>query len=157
MGVRYVDKETLLRDCDVLSIHAPLTDTTRHWLDARALELMKRTAVVVNTSRGPLIDTEALLAAVVAQQIGGAALDVIEGEGALFFRDQSSTSLTSAVAQTTIARLVACPNVIVTGHQAFLTREALEAIAESTLASVKEFARDGKRREQLTNYCKAQY
>ncbi len=125
-----------------------------YWLDAAALKLMKRSAVVVNTSRGALVDTEALYSALVEQRIAGAAMDVVEGEGAYFFRDQSSSV---GVADSVMARLIACPNVIVTGHQAFLTAEALDGIAQSTLGSVKEYARDGKRLEQLANYVKAQY
>jgi len=153
-GVRYVTKEQLLREVDVLSIHAPLTDSTRHWLDAAALKMMKRTSLVINTSRGPLIDTEALLNAILEERIGGAALDVIEGEGAYFFRDRSDTV---AVANSTMARLISCPNVILTGHQAFLTHEALENIAQSTLNSIKEYAKDGKRGDKLTNAVKEQY
>jgi len=153
-GVRYVLKDELLREADILSIHAPLTPNTRHWVDAAALKLMKRSALIVNTSRGPLVDTEALLTAILAEKIGGAAMDVIEGEGAYFFRDSSNTV---SVANSTMARLIACPNVILTGHQAFLTREALENIAQSTLMSIREFAKESKRGNDLTNAVKAQY
>jgi D-lactate dehydrogenase len=153
-GVRYVSKEEMLRDADILSLHAPLTNGTKHWLDAAALKSMKKNAVVINTSRGPLVDTEALLAALMEGRIAGAGLDVLEGEGAFFFRDQSDSV---SVANTTIARLVALPNVIITGHQAFLTREALENIAQSTLTSITQYAREGKRGEALTNFVKPQY
>jgi len=153
-GVRYVSKEEILREADILSMHAPLTNGTRHWLDAAALKLMKKTAVVINTSRGPLVDTEALLSALVEGRIAGAGLDVIEGEGDFFFRDQS---VSVKVANTTIARLVALPNVVITGHQAFLTHEALENIAQSTLGSIAQYAREGKRGEALTNFVKPQY
>lgn len=143
-----------MKSSDVISLHAPLTSTTRHWLDAKSLALMKPTAVVINTSRGALIDTEALLEALVSEKIAGAAMDVIEGEGAYFFRDQSGQV---SVADSTMARLISCPNVVLTGHQAFLTNEALEGIAQSTLGSIKEYAKDGKRGEELTNFVKAQY
>lgn len=110
--------------------------------------------MVINTSRGPLVDSEALLQALIEGRLGGAAMDVLEGEGAYFFRDQSESV---TVANTTIARLISLPNVLITGHQAFLTREALENIAQSTLASIAEYAREGKRGEALTNFVKPQY
>ena|SRR5690349_21786354 len=113
---------------------------------------MQKDALIINTSRGPIIDTKALLTALQTGAIGGAAMDVVEGEEAYFFKDNSN----ELVGNTIIEGLLNCPNVILTGHMAFLTQEALENIAGSTLSSIKEFA-DGKRGDKLTNFVKAEY
>jgi len=151
-GVVYVSKDELLRQSKILTIHAPLVKSTRHWLDAESISKMQKGALIVNTSRGPLIDTKALLHALRTGHIGGAAMDVVEGEEEYFFKDYSDEILGDSV----IEGLINCPNVILTGHMAFLTEEALENIAVSTLSSIKEFA-DGKRGPELTNFVKAEY
>jgi len=151
-GVKYVGKDELLSSVKVLSIHAPLTDSTKHWLDAEALKKMQSDVLIINTSRGPLVDTAALVQALQAGKIGGAAMDVVEGEDGIFFRDNSNEPIGNPL----IESLVNQPNVILTGHMAFLTKEALENIATSTLTSIKEFA-SGKKGEQLTNFVKAEY
>lgn len=136
-GVRYVPLDELFETSDIVSLHVPLTPETHHLVDARALARMKRGIVIVNTGRGALIDTPALVAALKGEHVGGAALDVYEEEEGLFFRDLSDRVLQDDV----LARLLTFPNVLVTAHQAFLTREALANIAATTLASVTAFER----------------
>lgn len=134
LGVRYVPRETLLRESDIVTLHCPLTPDTHHLIDAVALANARPGLMLVNTSRGGLIDTSALIAALKRGSIGGVALDVYEQEADLFFRDLSGTIVQDDVFQ----RLLTFPNVLVTGHQAFLTEEALTAIAETTLASIAD-------------------
>lgn len=135
LGERYVDADGI-GEADVISLHCPLTPETYHIVGARALSRMKRGALLINTSRGGLVDTEAAIEALKSGQLGGMAIDVYEQEAGLFFKDLSSTVIPDDVIQ----RLVSFPNVIVTGHQAFFTREALGTILETTLESVSDFA-----------------
>ncbi len=134
-GVEYVDKDELFKRSDIISLHCPLTRETRYIIDEEALSLMKKSALIVNTSRGQLIDTEALLSALNDKRIGGAALDVYEEESGLFFEDNSDKIVTDEV----ISMLVSRPNVIITSHQAFLTDEALRNIAEVTLKNFDDY------------------
>ena len=143
LGARYAGSGEIGANADIISLHCPLTPETYHIVDAASLARMKPGALLVNTSRGGLVDTEAAIEALKTGQLGGLALDVYEQEAALFFRDLSGTIVTDDVLQ----RLLAFPNVIVTGHQAFLTREAITTISETTLRSVSEFAR----KSPLTN------
>lgn len=136
MGVRYVDRDVLLREAEIVSLHCPLTPDTRHLIDAGALAAARPGLVIVNTSRGALIDTAALIDALKQRKVGGVALDVYEQEAGIFFDDLSSEIIDDDVLQ----RLLTFPNVLMTGHQAFLTEEALLAIAETTLQSVADFA-----------------
>jgi D-lactate dehydrogenase len=136
-GVRYVDLETLYREADVISLHVPLTPATRHLIDDAALRLMRRGVMLINTSRGALIDTPALIAALKRGHVGSAGLDVYEEEAGIFFSDLSDQVLQDDV----LARLLTFPNVLVTSHQAFLTHEALANIADTTLASIAAFER----------------
>ncbi len=129
LSLEYVGLDRLLAESDVVSLHAPLTATTRHLIDRAALAKMRPGAILVNTSRGGLLDTAALVEALKSGQLGGAALDVYEGEDGIFFRDLSGSVLQDDL----LVRLLALPNVVVTAHQAFLTREALGNIAETTL------------------------
>lgn len=135
LGGRYVDVERI-GEADVISLHCPLTPQTYHIVNSETLARVKRGALLINTSRGGLIDTEAVIEALRSGHLGGVAIDVYEQEAGLFFKDLSTTIIPDDVIQ----RLVSLPNVIVTGHQAFLTREALGTILETTLASVSEFA-----------------
>jgi D-lactate dehydrogenase len=135
IGGRYVDAEGI-EEADVISLHCPLTPETHHIVSARTLSRVKKGALLINTSRGGLVDTEAAIDALKSGQLGGMAIDVYEQEANLFFRDLSSTVIPDDVIQ----RLISFPNVIVTGHQAFFTREALGTILETTLASVSDFA-----------------
>ena len=136
LGGRYADAEQLQAEADIVSLHCPLTPQTHHIVNARTLARAKRGALLINTSRGGLVDTEAAIEALKSGQLGGMAIDVYEQEAGLFFRDLSST----VIADDVIQRLVSFPNVIVTGHQAFFTREALGTILDTTLTSIAEFA-----------------
>jgi len=136
LGGRYADAEKILAEADIISLHCPLTPQTHHIVNARTLAQVKRGALLINTSRGGLIDTEAAIEALKSGQLGGVAIDVYEQEAGLFFKDLSSTVIPDDVIQ----RLISFPNVIVTGHQAFLTREALGTILATTLASISDFA-----------------
>lgn len=133
-GVRYLPRDELLARSDIVSLHCPLTPDTRHMIDARAIASARPGLIVVNTSRGALIDTTALIEGLKSGKLGGVALDVYEQEADLFFEDLSNEIIQDDVFQ----RLLTFPNVLVTGHQAFLTEEALTAIAETTLASLAD-------------------
>jgi len=139
MGVQYVDLPELLAESDILSLHCPLTPQTHHLINAAALAQMKPGAMLINTSRGAVVDTRALIVALKSGQLGSLGLDVYEEEGDLFFRDLSDT----AIADDVFARLLTFPNVVVTGHQAFFTEDALRAIAKTTLANVDSFVATG--------------
>ncbi len=134
-GVEYTSLEKLFKMSDVVSLHCPLTKETRHIINESSLNLMKKDAVIINTGRGALIDTKALIEALKDKKLGGAALDVYEEEDAYFFEDWSTTVIQDDV----LARLLFMPNVIVSSHQAFLTEEALTAIAQVTLGNIKAF------------------
>lgn len=135
LGGRYARPNEIGQSADIISLHCPLTPDTYHIIDADALSRAKPGALLINTSRGGLIDTEAVVGALRSGQLGGLAIDVYEQEAELFFRDLSGTIITDDLLQ----RLITFPNVIVTGHQAFLTREAVTTICETTLQSVTEF------------------
>jgi D-lactate dehydrogenase len=137
LGVRYVPMDELFRDADVVTLHCPLTPETRHLVDAARLETMRPGALLVNTSRGALIDTPAIIAALKSGHLGGLAIDVYEEEERLFFEDHSA----DVVQDDVFSRLLTFPNVIVTGHQAFFTREALRDIARTTLDSATQLER----------------
>jgi D-lactate dehydrogenase len=134
LGVRYVDLDEALSRADIVTLNCPLTDETHHLINDDRLAVMKRGAMLVNTGRGALIDTHAVLRALKTEQIGSMALDVYEEEGDLFFEDRSDEILDDD----NFARLLTYPNVLITAHQAFLTHEALAAIAETTLANVAD-------------------
>ncbi len=135
-GIAYVDFAELLRQSDVVSLHLPLTPQTRFLLDTDTLAKMKRGAILLNTSRGKLINTKALIEALKSGQLGGVALDVYEEEEGLFFEDLSGEVLQDDE----LSRLLTFPNVLVTAHQAFLTQEALHEIARVTTANLLRFA-----------------
>jgi D-lactate dehydrogenase len=135
-GVEYADAHSLARECDVLSLHTPLTAETRHIIRRETLALMKPGALLVNVSRGALIDTKALIEALKAKRLGGVALDVYEEEEGVFFEDLSGQILQDD----DLARLLTFPNVIITAHQAFLTQEALAEIARVTVANLSALA-----------------
>lgn len=139
MGVRYVDQGALLAQSDIVVLQCPLTPATHHLIDDDAVARMKRGAMVINTSRGAVVDTGALIRGLKSGAIGAVGLDVYEEEGDLFFEDLSNRIIPDDV----FARLLTFPNVLVTGHQGFFTREALTAIAETTIANIDAFARDG--------------
>jgi len=132
LGVRYVELEQLLREARVISLHCPLTEQTHHLINARSLAELQPGAMLINTGRGALVDTPALIDALKTGRLGYLGLDVYEEEARLFFEDRSDLPLQDDV----LARLLTFPNVIVTAHQAFLTGEALDAIARTTLDNV---------------------
>jgi D-lactate dehydrogenase len=138
----------LYAEADIVSLHVPLTPDTRHLIDGRALAAMKKGVMLVNTGRGALVDSRALIQALKTGHVGAAALDVYEEEEGIFFRNLSEQVLQDDV----LARLLTFPNVLITSHQAFLTREALAAIAEATLANVRAFERG----EALVNEVRAE-
>lgn len=140
MGVHYVPLPELLARSDVVSLHCPLTPQTHHLIDAAALASMKRGAMLLNTSRGAVVDTQAAIDALKAGTLGSMGLDVYEEEDGLFFRDLSGVGIQDDV----FARLLTFPNVVVTGHQAFFTEDALTAIASTTLANLDTFAATGQ-------------
>ena len=133
--VRYVTLDELFAGSDIISLHCPLTEDTYHVIDEVALEKCKRGVVILNTSRGALVDAEALLMGIKSRKVGAACLDVYEEESDLFFEDFSGHILEDD----TLARLISMPNVIVTSHQAFLTEEALSNIAETTVNNIVTF------------------
>lgn len=134
-GINYVPLDELLSRSDIISLHCPLTKETHHIIDSRALTLVKEGVYIINTSRGALVDAEALLDAIKNRRVGAVGLDVYEEEADFFFEDVSGDILEDD----TLARLLSMPNVLVTGHQAFLTREALENIARTTLDNLKAY------------------
>lgn len=133
--VQYTDLPTLLKQSDIISLHVPLTDSTRHLLSHSQFEAMKKDVVLINTSRGALIDTKALIKALKHRLIAGACLDVYEEESGIFFNDTSDIGIDDD----RLARLLTFPNVLITSHQAFLTKEALREISHVTLENVSSF------------------
>ena len=134
-GIEYVSLDELWEKSDIISLHCPLTDENRHMINVDTMAKMKKGVVIINTSRGALIDSEALVDGIKARKIGAACLDVYEEESNVFFHDYSNHIVNDDV----LARLISMPNVIVTSHQAFLTNEALANIADTTLANVREY------------------
>ena len=134
LGATYVPLEQLLAAADIVSLHVPLLPATHHLLDAPALARCKRGVTILNTSRGKLIDTEALIDALQSGHVGGVALDVYEEEEGKFFRDLSDQVLDDEV----LARLMTFPNVLLTSHQAFFTEEAMRTIAETTIGNLDD-------------------
>jgi len=137
LGVRYVELDDALERADIVTLNCPLVDATHHLIDAAALSKMRDGVMLVNTGRGALIDTTAVLDGLKSGRVGSLALDVYEEEGDLFFEDRSGEIIDDDV----FARLLTFPNVLITAHQGFLTREALTAIAETTLDNVLTVAR----------------
>jgi len=132
LGIEYKSLDQVYREADILSFHCPLTDDTRHMFNFGSINKVKPGVVIINTSRGALIDAEALLEGIKEKKIGAACLDVYEEESQYFYEDLSE----NIIDDDTLSRLISMPNVIVTSHQAFLTREALENIASTTVDNV---------------------
>ena len=148
-GAKYVSLDELFRNSDIISLHCPLTTETKHMINNSTIKIMKKGVVIINTSRGALIDTDALIDGIKARKIGAACLDVYEEESDFFFRDFSCR----IIEDDTLARLISMPNVIVTGHQAYLTKEALENIAETTIGNIISFNRNGTCENELCYHC----
>lgn len=136
LGAHYLELDELLRQAQVISLHCPLTESTRHLINRESLAHLQPGAMLINTGRGGLVDTPALVEALKTGQLGYLGLDVYEEEAQLFFEDRSDLPLQDDV----LARLLTFPNVIVTAHQAFLTQEALAAIAATTLRNIADWA-----------------
>ena len=147
--VRYVTLDELFAHSDIISLHCPLTEETRYVVNSESVARMKKGVILINTSRGALIDSEALLEGIKSRKIGGACLDVYEEESDIFFEDRSG----HIMADDTLARLITMPNVIVTSHQAFLTEEALANIAETTVKNLVAFEKDGTADNELCYRC----
>ena len=145
-GVTPVALPELLATSDIVSLHCPLTPQTRHLINAESIQQMKRGAMLINTSRGALVDTMAAIEGLKSGQLGSLGIDVYEEEADLFFEDLSETVIQDDV----FARLLTFPNVLVTGHQAFFTADALEGIAETTVANITEFAATGQCRNAIS-------
>ncbi len=137
LGARVVDLDTLLSSSDIITLHCPLTPESHHLIDHAAIARMRRGVMIVNTSRGALVDTRAVIDGLKSGHIGTLALDVYEEEGDLFFEDLSDRVITDDV----FSRLLTFPNVLITAHQAFFTTQALERIAATTLDNIRAFAR----------------
>ncbi|HSC34151.1 MAG TPA: 2-hydroxyacid dehydrogenase, partial [Thermodesulfobacteriota bacterium] len=146
LGVIYTDASGLFKESDIITLHCPLTPATHHLIDSKALAKMKRGVMLINTSRGAVIDTKAVIGALKSGKIGYLGLDVYEEEGDLFFEDLSNEVIQDDV----FARLLTFPNVLITGHQAFFTREALQAIAETTLSNIADFEKGESCINQIT-------
>jgi len=151
-GINYVSFEGLCQKSDVISLHCPLTRDTYHILDKESISSMKQDAVIINTSRGALIDSAALLDALRHRRIKGAALDVYEEETDLFFEDYSEEIISDDI----LTILLSMPNVLITSHQAFLTDEALKNIAETTMENLKEYFGGGPLKNEVCYYCQAE-
>ncbi len=134
-GYHYVELPELLQRSDIISLHCPLTEDTHHIIDEKAISMMRKGVIIVNTSRGALVDTEALIEGIKEKKVGAACLDVYEEEADLFYEDFSG----HIVQDDKLVRLISMPNVIVTSHQAFLTEEALNNIAETTVNNILNF------------------
>jgi D-lactate dehydrogenase len=135
LGMAYVPLQELLAQSDIVSLHAPLTPETRHMINRETLSLMKPGAMLINTSRGALVDTRALLSALKQRQLGAVGMDVYEEESHIYYQNLSEQIIPDDV----ITRLTTFPNVLITGHQAFFTREALIMIAGTTIQNITDF------------------
>jgi len=139
MGIEYVSLEEVYRRSDIISLHIPLTKDTFHIIDERAVASMKHNVMLINTSRGGLIDTRSVIKGLKSGKVGFLGLDVYEEEADMFFEDLSGHIIQDDI----FARLLTFPNVIITGHQAFFTKEAMDNIARTTLSNISAFASGG--------------
>ncbi len=149
LDFEYVDMSTIYKNADIISLHCPLSEESYHMFNKKVFKKMKNNAIIINTSRGALINTEDLIYALKQRVIGGAALDVYEEESEFFFKDISSEIMTDDI----LARLTTFPNVLLTSHQAFLTEEALSKIANTTLNSVKSFYENKLLKAEICHKC----
>jgi D-lactate dehydrogenase len=149
LDVKYVGLDELLETSDIISLHCPLTPETKHIINNKNLEKMKSHAILINTSRGALVDTSALIEALKNRKIGGAGLDVYEEESEYFFEDLSDT----IIADDELSRLLTFPNVLLTSHQAFFTEEAMHEIARVTMENIKAFEADAPLENEICYKC----
>jgi len=148
-GMRYVSLKEIYQSCDIISLQCPLTRETERMINAEAIRQMKTGVMLINTGRGKLVDTSALIAGLKSGKIGAAGLDVYEEESEYFFEDKSMELITDD----TLARLLTFPNVLLTSHQAFFTKEALHNIAAVTLENFKEFFAGGYLKNEICYRC----
>jgi len=148
-GFEYVDLEKLYRESDIVSLHCPLTKDSYHLINDSSIAKMKRGVMIINTGRGMLIDSKALIQGLKTGQVGFAGLDVYEEESDYFFEDFSNKVITDDV----LARLLSFNNVVVTSHQGFFTREALQNIAQTTLGNIREYFTDQKLSNEICYQC----
>ena len=148
-GIKYVSLEEIWEQSDIISFHCPLTDENRHMVNKDTIAKMKKGVTLINTSRGALIDAEALVEGIKDRKVGAACLDVYEEESNVFFHDYSN----HIINDDTLARLISMPNVIVTSHQAFLTEEALTNIADTTLENIEEFFENEYSKNEVCYKC----
>ncbi len=148
LGARYVELDELLAQSHIITLHCPLTPENKHMIDARAIEKMKVGVMLINTSRGALLDTVAVIGALKSGKIGYLGLDVYKEEEEIFFEDRSGLIIPDDV----FARLLTFPNVIITGHQAFFTREALENIATTTIKNITDFEQGRRSGNEITDH-----
>jgi D-lactate dehydrogenase len=144
-GVEWVELNSILSEGDIISLHCPLYDDTYHLIDTEALARMKRGVMLINTSRGALIDTQAVVQGLKSGKVGALGLDVYEEEADIFFEDYSEQIIMDDL----LARLLTFPNVLITGHQGFFTRSALQSICETTLGNIAEFEETGSCRNRV--------
>lgn len=149
VGVRYVGLPELYKQSDIISLHCPLTPTTYHMINQASIAKMKSGVMLINTGRGKLVDTKALIKGLKSAKIGAAGLDVYEEESEYFFEDWSSTM----ISDDTLARLLVFPNVLITSHQGFFTNEALANIAATTLENIAEFFKGGYLTNEVCYRC----
>jgi len=147
--IQYVSLDEIFVSSDIISLHCPLTEETYHVINEETLAKCKRGVVIINTSRGALVDAEALLSAIKNRHVGAACLDVYEEESDIFFEDFSG----HIIEDDTLARLISMPNVIVTSHQAFLTEEALNNIAQTTVENIIDHISKGKCPNEICYRC----
>jgi D-lactate dehydrogenase len=145
----YVSLEEIFKQSDIISLHCPLTKESQHLINQNSLNQMKEGVFIINTSRGALIDSEALLEAIKSRKVGAAALDVYEEEADLFYEDKSNNIIQDDV----LARLISMPNVLVTSHQAFLTHEALSNIASTTMKNLDEYYKGEFLENEVCYHC----
>jgi D-lactate dehydrogenase len=148
-GYEYVPLDTLYAESDIITLHCPLTPENVHMINRDSIAKMKKGVMIINTGRGKLIDTPALIEGIKQRRIGSAGLDVYEEETQYFFEDFSSTTITDDV----LARLTTFPNILITSHQGFFTREALTNIAKTTLENVRLFFEENKRPNEVCYHC----
>lgn len=148
-GINYVKLDEIFEKSDIISLHCPLTTDTKHIINRKSIKKMKKGVVIINTSRGALIDTDALIDGLKERKIGAACLDVYEEESDIFFEDYSG----HIVNDDNLARLITMPNVLITSHQAFLTYEALNNIARITVRNMENFFLNGKADNEICYLC----
>lgn len=149
IATTYVELDQLIKTSDIISLHLPLTNDTRHLINQQRIEMMKNGCIIINTSRGGLIDSKALLNGLQTKKLGGACLDVYEEEADLFFEDNSNEIIQDDI----LSLLISLPNVIITSHQGYFTQEALEQIAITTLDNINDYFTGNSLKNEVCYKC----